>query len=78
VGAPRPAGSERTIASQFDAATYDIVQFYCLCDARDQGDRRGAPRSPAERTAIRDALRAMKNFPSIEGADLVRRPTAMR
>jgi branched-chain amino acid transport system substrate-binding protein len=62
----KAAGSERTLASQFDAATFDIVQFYA--EAMRQTKATGAPaKVAAERTAIRDALRRLKDFPSIEG-----------
>jgi branched-chain amino acid transport system substrate-binding protein len=60
------AGVERSAASQFDAATYDIVQFYAYAmkEAKVTGD---AAKLAAERTAIRDTLRAMKNYPALEG-----------
>jgi branched-chain amino acid transport system substrate-binding protein len=62
----KAAGLERTAASQFDAATYDIVQFYAYAmkEAKVTGD---AAKLAAERTAIRDTLRAMKNYPALEG-----------
>jgi branched-chain amino acid transport system substrate-binding protein len=62
----KAAGSERTLASQFDAASYDIVQFYAhaMRETKATGER---AKVAAERTAIRDALRKVKNFPSIEG-----------
>ena len=60
-------GIERSGASQFDAATYDIVQFYAY--AIKQANVTGDPaKLAAERTAIRDALRAMKDFAALEGA----------
>jgi branched-chain amino acid transport system substrate-binding protein len=60
-------GIERSGVSQFDAATYDIVQFYAY--AIKQANVTGDPaKLAAERTAIRDALRAMKNFAALEGA----------
>ena len=62
----KAAGVERSAASQFDAATYDIVQFYAYAmkEAKVTGD---AAKLAAERTAIRDTLRAMKNHPALEG-----------
>jgi branched-chain amino acid transport system substrate-binding protein len=62
----KAAGIERSSASQFEAATYDIVQFYAY--AMKQAKVTGDPaKLAAERTAIRDALRAMKDFPALEG-----------
>ena len=62
----KAANAERSLASQFDAATYDIVQFYAYAmkQTKATGDR---AKVAAERTAIRDALRQIKGFPSIEG-----------
>jgi branched-chain amino acid transport system substrate-binding protein len=62
----KAAGVERSAASQFDAATYDIVQFYAYAmkEVKVTGD---AAKLAAERTAIRDTLRAMKNYPALEG-----------
>jgi len=63
----RAAGMERTAAGQFDAATYDIVQYYAW--AMKEGKVTGDPKRLAEeRTAIRDALKRMKNFPALEGS----------
>jgi branched-chain amino acid transport system substrate-binding protein len=63
----KAAGLERTLASQFDAATYDIVQYYAW--AMKEGKVNGDPKRLAEeRTAIRDALKRMKNFPALEGS----------
>lgn len=60
-------GIERSGVSQFDAATYDIVQFYAY--AIKQANVTGDPaKLVAERTAIRDALRAMKDYAALEGA----------
>jgi branched-chain amino acid transport system substrate-binding protein len=60
------AGIERSGASQFDASTYDIVMFYA--NAMKEAKVTGEPGKLAqERTAIRDALRAMKDFPALEG-----------
>jgi len=62
----KAAGVERSAASQFDAATYDIVQFYAYAmrEAKVTGD---AAKLAAERAAIRDTLRAMKDYPALEG-----------
>jgi branched-chain amino acid transport system substrate-binding protein len=62
----KAAGSERSLASQFDAATYNIVQLYAhaMAETKATGARAAVA---TERTAIRDALRKLKNFPSIEG-----------
>jgi branched-chain amino acid transport system substrate-binding protein len=63
----KAANMERTIAGQFDAATYDIVQYYA--SAMKEGKVTGDPKRLAEeRTAIRDALKRMRNFPALEGA----------
>lgn len=63
----KAAGMERTLAGQFDAATYDIVQYYAW--AMKEGRVNGDPkRLVEERTAIRDALKSMKNFPALEGS----------
>ena len=63
----RAAGVERTLASQFDAATYDIVLYYAW--AMKEGKVSGDPKRLAEeRTAIRDALKRMKEFPALEGS----------
>src|SRR5436309_2838616 len=63
----KAAGLDRTTAAQFDAATYDIVLFYA--DAMKQAKVTGAPSNlAAERTAINDELRKMKDFPALEGA----------
>jgi branched-chain amino acid transport system substrate-binding protein len=62
----KAAGIERSSASQFEAATYDIVQFYAyaLKETKATGD---AGKLATERSAIRDALRAMKDYPALEG-----------
>jgi branched-chain amino acid transport system substrate-binding protein len=62
----KAAGIERSSASQFEAATYDILQFYAfaLKETKATGD---ASKLAAERSAIRDALRAMKDYPALEG-----------
>jgi branched-chain amino acid transport system substrate-binding protein len=63
----KAAGMERIAAGQFDAATYDIVQYYAW--AMKEGAVSGDPKRLAEeRTAIRDALKRMKNFPALEGS----------
>ena len=63
----KAAGLDRTDASQFDAATYDIVQYYAW--AMKEGKVTGDPKRLAEeRTAIRDALLRMKNFAALEGS----------
>jgi len=62
----KAAGLERSAASQFEAATYDIVQFYAY--AMNQAKVTGDPGKLAEeRTAIRDTLRAMSDYPALEG-----------
>jgi branched-chain amino acid transport system substrate-binding protein len=62
----KAAGIERSAASQFEAATYDIVQFYAY--AMKQAKVTGDPgKLAAERTAIRDTLRAMPPYPALEG-----------
>src|SRR5882757_3700290 len=62
----KAAGIERSSASQFEAAAYDIVQFYAhaMKEAKVGGD---GGRLAAERTAIRDTLRAMASYPALEG-----------
>jgi len=63
----RAAGLDRTTTAQFDAATYDIVLLYA--HAMKQANVTGEPsKLAAERTAIKDELRKMKNFPALEGA----------
>jgi branched-chain amino acid transport system substrate-binding protein len=62
----KTAGVERTAAAQFDAATYDIVQIYA--DAMKAAKVTGDPtKLAAERTAIRDEIKKMKDFPALEG-----------
>ncbi len=59
-------GIERSSASQFEAATYDIVMLYAY--AMKKTNATGDPSKLAsERTSIRDELRAMKDFPALEG-----------
>src|SRR6266705_6512751 len=63
----KAAGLDRATAAQFDAATYDIVQFYA--NAMKQAKVTGDPsKLAAERTAIKDELRKMKDFPALEGS----------
>ena len=63
----KAAGIERTGASQFDAAAYDIVLFYA--HAMRQAKVTGDPsKLAAERTAIKDELRKMRDLPALEGA----------
>ena len=63
----KAAGIDRTASSQFDAASYDIVLIYAA--AMKTAKVTGAPASlTTERSAIRDALRQMKDFPALEGA----------
>ena len=62
----KAANLERSEPSQFDAATYDIVLYYAW--AMKEGKVTGDPKRLAEeRTAIRDALKRMKDFPALEG-----------
>jgi branched-chain amino acid transport system substrate-binding protein len=63
----KAANMERSMDGQFDAATYDIVQYYAwaMKEGKVTGD---AKRLAEERTAIRDALKRMRNFPALEGA----------
>jgi branched-chain amino acid transport system substrate-binding protein len=66
IGRAKSAGIERTAAAQFDAATYDIVLIYAraMTSAQVTGD---PSKLAAERTAIRDELRKMKDFPALDG-----------
>ena len=63
----KAAGLDRGTAAQFDAASYDIVLFYAhaMREAKITGD---VGKLAAERTAVKDELRKMKNFPALEGA----------
>jgi branched-chain amino acid transport system substrate-binding protein len=62
----KAAGIDRSASSQFDAATYDIVLIYA--QAMKEANVTGDPaKLAAERTAMRDAIRAMKDFPALEG-----------
>jgi len=63
----KSAGMERTVAGQFDAATYDIVQYYAwaMKEGKVTGD---AKRLAEDRSAIRDALKRMHNYPALEGS----------
>jgi len=63
----KAAGIDRTASSQFDAASYDIVLIYAA--AMKTAKVTGDPANLAgERSAIRDALRQMKDFAALEGA----------
>ena len=63
----KAGGIDRTAAAQFDAATYDIVLIYA--QAMKNAKVTGEPAKLAEeRTAIRDEIRKMKDFPALEGA----------
>lgn len=62
----KAAGVDRSAAAQFDASTYDIVLIYA--QAMKAAKVTGDPAKLAdERTAIRDELRKMKDFPALEG-----------
>jgi branched-chain amino acid transport system substrate-binding protein len=63
----KAAGVERSSASQFDASTYSIVSMYAhvMRDSKITGD---ADKLASERTAVRDGLRKMADFPALEGA----------
>jgi branched-chain amino acid transport system substrate-binding protein len=62
----KAAGIERSAASQFDAATYDIVMFYA--HAMKEKKVTGDPNKLVdERTAIRDFLRSMPPYAALEG-----------
>lgn len=59
-------GIERTIPAQFDSSTYGIVKMFAT--AMEQANVTGDEENlNAERTAIRDNLAALKDFPTIEG-----------
>ncbi len=62
----KAAGVDRTAAAQFDASTYDIVLIYAeaMKKAKVTGDQ---SKLAAERTALRDEVRKMKDFPALEG-----------
>jgi len=62
----KAAGLANTIATQFDASTYDIVLIYAeaMKRANVTGD---ASKLKKERIAIRDELSKMKDFPALEG-----------
>jgi len=62
----KEAGVDRSAAAQFDAATYDIVLMYA--QAMKNAKVTGNPAKLAEeRTAIRDEIRKLKDFPALEG-----------
>lgn len=62
----KAAGIDRTSASQFDASTYSLVMMYAhvMGEAKITGE---TGKLAAERTAIRDGLRKLANFPALEG-----------
>jgi branched-chain amino acid transport system substrate-binding protein len=63
----KAASMERHLASQFDAATYDIVLYYAW--AMREAKVTGEPKRLAEeRSAMRDALKRMQSFPALEGS----------
>ncbi|MEH2482578.1 branched-chain amino acid transport system substrate-binding protein [Nitrobacteraceae bacterium AZCC 2146] len=60
------AGISRKVPNQSDASSYDIVYMYA--EAMKKGNVTGNPAKVAdERSAIRDQLRAQKDFPTVEG-----------
>lgn len=60
------AGVDRVAPGQFDAATYGIVQIYA--QAMKTANVTGDPSKLAtERTAMRDEIRKLKDFPALEG-----------
>ncbi len=62
----KAAGIDRSASAQFDAATYDIVLMYA--EAMKRAGVTGDPsKLAAEREAIKDELRKMKDFPALEG-----------
>ncbi len=62
----KKVGLTRLIPNQTDASSYDIVLMYAeaMKRAKVTGD---VAKLAEERTAIRDQLRALKDFPTIEG-----------
>ena len=62
----RAAGLSRIEPNQFDASVYDIVYLYA--EAMKVADLTGDPaRAAEERIKLRDALRALRNYPALEG-----------
>lgn len=62
----KAAGVDRVAAGQFDAATYGVVQIYA--QAMKTANVTGDPsRLAAERTAVRDEIRKLNEFPALEG-----------
>jgi branched-chain amino acid transport system substrate-binding protein len=63
----KAAGIDRSASSQFDASSYDIVLIYtaAMKATNVTGDSANLAN---ERSAIRDELRKMKDFPALEGA----------
>jgi branched-chain amino acid transport system substrate-binding protein len=62
----KAAGVDRVAAGQFDAATYGIVQLYAQA-MKNAGVTGDPAKLAAERTAIRDEIRKIKDFPALEG-----------
>jgi len=62
----KAAGVDRVAAGQFDAATYGIVQVYAQA-MKNAGVTGDPAKLAAERTAIRDEIRKIKDFPALEG-----------
>jgi branched-chain amino acid transport system substrate-binding protein len=62
----KAANMTRTAPNQMDASSYDIV--YLFAEAMKQAGVTGdEDKLAAERTAIRDALAKLKNYPALEG-----------
>lgn len=59
-------GIERTAPTQFDASTYGIVMMYAHA-MREAGVTGDEANLDAERTAVRDQLTALRDFPALEG-----------
>ena len=59
-------GIERTAPTQFDASTYGIVMMYAHA-MREAGVTGDEANLEAERTAVRDQLTALRDFPALEG-----------
>lgn len=66
-GRATKAGIIRTEPNQQDASSYDIVYLYAaaLEKAKSTGQ---ADKAAAERTALRDALATLKDYPALEGS----------
>ncbi|MEP9347852.1 ABC transporter substrate-binding protein [Xanthobacter sp. KR7-225] len=63
----KAAGYPRTDPNQMDASVYDIVYLYAEAMKR-AGVTGDKTKVAAERTAIRDQLAKLKDFPALEGA----------